>query len=65
VAPGPAENAAPQDGGPLSWVLQRLDDNGNVFEIARFASEPEARAAAEALEARGHKQAYTVSRLRV
>lgn len=43
-----------------AWLLYRLDDNNNRFEIARFASEREAQAACEVYEARGHKQTYWI-----
>lgn len=61
-----------------TWVVWRQDDNGNRFEVRRFAGYPEdaggpgedgpdtAREEAEALaaemEARGHKQTYWVAR---
>ena len=44
------------------WVVIRQDDNGNVFIVASYASEAEARAAADEFEARGHKQMYSVVR---
>lgn len=50
------------DGGAAGWVLERLDDNGNTFVVARFADRGEALAAAAAYEARGHKQSYSVRR---
>ena len=42
------------------WVLWRLDDNGNRFVVAVFARRDEAEAAARAIAAHGHKQAYWV-----
>lgn len=42
------------------WVVKRQDDNGHVFEIARFSSSLEAEAVAAEYEARGHKQMYWV-----
>jgi len=45
-----------------SWVLTRLDDNGNEFEISRFNSEHEAQAMKKDYESRGHKQAYFVKK---
>jgi ribose 5-phosphate isomerase B len=50
------------DGGAAEWVLERLDDNGNTFVLARFTDRETALAAAAGYEARGHKQSYTVRR---
>ena len=44
------------------WVVIRQDDNGNVYVVASYAGEAEARRAAMELEARGHKQMYSVVR---
>jgi hypothetical protein len=44
------------------WVVWRMDDNGNQFEIARFPSLEEAHKLAKEFESRGHKQTYWVSR---
>jgi UDP-N-acetyl-2-amino-2-deoxyglucuronate dehydrogenase len=44
------------------WRVLRLDDNGNTFVIAEVASELDARAIANAFEARGHRQTYFVER---
>ena len=45
---------------PATWRVMRIDDNGNQFEVARFATEREADDAAMRFEARGHKQSYWV-----
>lgn len=42
------------------WVLSRLDDNGNEYDMDRFASEEEAERERRKFEARGHKQSYYV-----
>jgi hypothetical protein len=42
----------------------RQDDNGNQFEVNRFASREEADELAATLEARGHKQIYRVAERR-
>jgi hypothetical protein len=42
------------------WCLLRFDDNGNEFEMARFAEEAQARSACLEYERRGHKQTYFV-----
>ena len=44
------------------WRVLRQDDNGNVFVVAEVETECEARAIANELEARGHKQLYSVER---
>ncbi|MEM1414026.1 MAG: hypothetical protein AAGH15_03960 [Myxococcota bacterium] len=54
-APGVSE--APQ---PAAWCVLRMDDNGNRFEVARYATEREADDAAQRFEARGHRQTYWV-----
>jgi hypothetical protein len=43
-----------------SWSLWRMDDNGNRFEVSRHPSKEAALRAASELEARGHKQLYSV-----
>lgn len=43
------------------WVLHRLDDNGNRFEVATFPTREAAEAALREYEARGHKQTYWVA----
>lgn len=45
---------------PRVWVVQRSDDNGNVFEVERFSHRCRAEALAAELSARGHKQTYWV-----
>jgi len=42
------------------WLVLRQDDNGNVFLMSEHASESQARLAAQALEARAHKQMYWI-----
>lgn len=44
----------------MSWILKRLDDNGNEVDVKRFPTREEAEAARGELEARGHKQTYWV-----
>jgi hypothetical protein len=48
--------------GPGPWRVQRQDDNGQVFTVARAATREAAQAIADELEARGHKQMYWVER---
>ena len=43
-----------------SWLLLRQDDNGNRYEMARFATREAAEHAAAEFQARGHKQLYYV-----
>jgi hypothetical protein len=45
------------------WVVRRVDDNGNVFEVERFSHRCGADALATQLTARGHKQTYWVERI--
>jgi hypothetical protein len=45
---------------PRVWVVRRVDDNGNVFEVQRFSHRCGAAALAAELSARGHKQTYWV-----
>ena len=58
------DSSTSTDSGPelasARWRLMRLDDNGNEFEIARFADEAQARAACAGYEQKGHKQLYFV-----
>lgn len=42
------------------WRVIRQDDNGNVFVVVEVASEVEAKAIADELTARAHKQFYEV-----
>ena len=58
--PEPAQELSGANQGP--WRLQRQDDNGNRYEMARFETREEAEAAAERYQARGHKQLYYVER---
>lgn len=44
------------------WRVIRQDDNGNVFVVAEVDTENEARTIAQELEARGHKQLYSIER---
>ncbi len=44
----------------MRWRVIRQDDNGNVFEVVEVATEAEAQAIAAELEARAHKQMYSV-----
>jgi hypothetical protein len=48
---------------PCMWVVRRVDDNGNVFEVERFSHRCGADALATQLTARGHKQTYWVERI--
>ncbi len=45
---------------PQGWALWRLDDNGNRFVMAIFATRERAEAAARDYTARDHKQVYWV-----
>lgn len=45
---------------PRAWVVRRVDDNGNVFEVERFSHRGGADVLAAELSARGHKQTYWV-----
>lgn len=40
----------------------RQDDNGNRYELGRYATELAAQEVVEAFERRGHKQLYFVTR---
>ena len=46
--------------GPASWILTRIDDNGNEIEMQRFLNEISAKHIQRKYEERGHKQAYYV-----
>ena len=69
VAMNPVADDAPADGAKDRgvdgqedrWVVWRQDDNGNLFEVARWESRAEAEALAATMEARGHKQTYRVA----
>lgn len=47
---------------PPVWVVRRIDDNGNVFDVDAFSHRCGADALAAELTARGHKQTYWVER---
>jgi hypothetical protein len=55
------ETPAATDEPPRLWVVWRQDDNGNRYEVARFADRGEADELAATMEARGHKQLYWVA----
>jgi len=44
------------------WVVWRQDEYGNRFEVARHRDQDQACRQAEAMQSRGHKQLYSVSR---
>lgn len=46
-----------------SWRVVRQDDNGNVYLVADALDEAGARELADRLEARAHKQMYSVERV--
>jgi len=46
--------------GPAKWILSRLDDNGNEFEMQRFLNEISAEGIRRKYESKGHKQSYSV-----
>lgn len=45
------------------WRVVRQDDNGNTYLVQDGLTEAEARELAATLEARGHKQLYSVERV--
>lgn len=45
------------------WLLYRIDDNGNRFEMQRFSSREEAMKRANYFEHKKHKQSYFVSKI--
>lgn len=47
---------------PLAWIVIRQDDNGNRYELGRYATEQAAQVVVEEFERRGHKQLYFVTR---
>lgn len=57
VAPASPDSCPPV---PPRFRVLRADDNGGVFEVARFTSACEAAATAAAYEHRAHKQMYWV-----
>ncbi|TAK24800.1 MAG: hypothetical protein EPO40_23825 [Myxococcaceae bacterium] len=42
------------------WLLRRYDDNGQHFDVHRFASRRAAECSLRTFEARGHRQTYVV-----
>jgi hypothetical protein len=46
-----------------SWRVVRQDDNGNIYLVADALDEAGARELADRLEARAHKQMYSVERV--
>ncbi|QDY78842.1 SPOR domain-containing protein [Streptomyces qinzhouensis] len=47
----------------LSWLVIRQDDNGNRYRVGRYATEDEARKMVDELDAKGHRQLYSVERV--
>lgn len=47
----------------LSWQVVRQDDNGNRYRVGTYATRDEAQQIADTLDARGHKQLYSVERV--
>lgn len=45
------------------FVVRRMDDHGNVYDVSRHPTRDEAQARADELEARAHKQTYWVTEL--
>lgn len=52
-----------EDLGPTKWALNRIDDNGNEFEMYRFQNEHSANWMRMKYEKRGHKQTYFVKKI--
>ncbi len=52
-----------EDLGPAKWVVNRIDDNGNEFEMYRFQNEHSANWIRMKYEKRGHKQTYFVKKV--
>ena len=44
------------------WVLKRMDDNGNTFDMDRFETKEKAELERRIFESRGHKQTYFVEK---
>jgi hypothetical protein len=42
------------------WLLRRYDDNGQHFDVHRFASRQAAECSLRTFQARGHRQTYVV-----
>jgi sporulation related protein len=56
--------SAMNDGGTvLPWLVIRQDDNGNRYRVGRYATKDEAQKIADRLDARGHRQLYSVERI--
>ena len=49
-----------EDLGPASWILSRLDDNGNEIEMGRYLEDSSAEFIRRKYEKKGHKQTYYV-----
>ncbi|WP_107082141.1 SPOR domain-containing protein [Streptomyces caatingaensis] len=49
----------------LPWLVIRQDDNGNRYRVGRYATRSEAERVADRLDASGHRQLYTVERVRM
>lgn len=47
----------------FQYMVYRVDDNGNEFEMESFPSHEEAQAFALEYERRGHKQIYLIKRV--
>lgn len=47
------------------WVLKRIDDNGNEFEMKKFESYSFAKKEMKKYEAKAHKQTYFIEKLMV
>lgn len=45
------------------WLLRRYDDNGQHFDVHRFASRLAAECSLRTFEARGHRQTYVIERV--
>ena len=68
--PGPASGAVeqapaepPRAAVPPVFVVRRMDDHGNVYDVSRHPTRDEAQTRADELEARAHKQTYWVTEL--
>ena len=45
------------------FVVRRMDDHGNVYDVSRHPTRDEAQARADELDTRAHKQTYWVTEL--
>ncbi|MGP3926011.1 MULTISPECIES: SPOR domain-containing protein [unclassified Streptomyces] len=52
-----------ESGAVLPWLVIRQDENGNRYRVGRYATRAEAERVADRLDAKGHKQLYTVERV--